>query len=213
MGCGSIDDNQPAQLISTVPAEGEYIDISGAIYLKFDKPVKDVLVDGFAARNGDDKSSAATWEIDVSILELWPPRLGLHPEKLVELDITFEDDAGRHREKVRVRRGAMPIDGEPLEIMGGTVANWAHDIDAELVSTIGIQLTFNENIKPGTVVLRPEDGAWLTWIVEWGRNSVTLYPPEGERLQNGTKYLLLIIDVKDEFDHKHNFTIRFATKE
>jgi hypothetical protein len=179
------------------------------IHLNFDKAVTDVRVNGFAAQN----THAGEWEIKVSILELWLPYLGWHPEKLVELNITFEDDAGRHREKLNVLRPAMSRDGQPLQIIGGTVSNWSHDIDAELVSTIGIQLTFDENIKPGTVVLRPEDGAWLTWIVEWGRNSVTLYPPDGESLQSGTAYILLIISVKNEFGGEGHFEIRFTTKE
>ena len=51
IGCGGIDDNQPAQLISTVPAEGEYIEIDGLIHLRFDKAVRHVGVNDFAARN------------------------------------------------------------------------------------------------------------------------------------------------------------------
>ncbi len=107
---------------------------------------------------------------------------------------------------------AFILDIAPLEITGGNVTNGAKDIDAELVSTHGIQITFTENIKAGTVVLRPEDGAPLNWIVEWERAWVTLYPPDGDRLQNGTDYILEIC-VKEDTGAEYYFDIRFATKE
>lgn len=213
IGCGSINDNQPARLISTVPAEGEVIEHDGLIHLHFDKVVTDVRVNGFAARKRDRKSSATAWEREIGILELWPPRFGFHPEKLVELNITFEDDAGRHHEKLNVFRPALHVDGEPFRITGGNVWNGAQDVDAELVSTTGIQITFSENIKAGTVVLRPKDEAWLNWIADWERDSVTLYPPDGESLQSGTAYILLIISVKNEFGGEGHFEIRFTTKD
>lgn len=213
IGCGSLDENPPALLISTVPAEGEYIEINGLIHLRFDKAVRHVGVNDFAARNRHGKLSTTVWEIEVNVLELWDDYFGWHPEKLVQLNITFEDGAGRHHEKINVRRPAMSIDGWPLKITGGNVWNGAKDIDAELLSSTGIEITFDaDNIQTGTVVLRPKKGSPLNWIAEWGRNSVTLYPRNGDRLQNGTEYIIELIGVKDGFG-EYDFEIRFATKE
>ena len=213
VGCGNINDNQPARLISTVPAEGEYIRHDGSIHLCFDKPVRHVGVNDYAALNRHGKLSTEAWEIEVNRLELWDNYFGFHPEKLVQLEITFEDDAGRHRVKLNVRRPGLHIDGWPLEIIGGTVTNGAKDIDPELVGSTGIQIAFDKNIAAGTVVLRPKDGSPLKWIAEWRVKSVTLYPPNGDRLQNGTEYILEIIGVKDAPGGEYNFEICFTTKE
>ena len=218
IGCGSLDENPPALLISTVPAEGEYIDYDGLIYLDFDKAVTDVRVNDYNARNKHGKPSAAGWEIEADRLDIWPSTVGWHPEKSVELSITFEDDAGRHHETLNVRKPALHVDGEPighpdpLVIIGGTVTNGAKDADPELLSTTGIQITFNDNIQGGTAVLRPKNGAPLNWIVKWERNSVWLFSPNGDRLQNGTEYIIELIGVKDGFG-EYDFEIRFATKE
>ena len=107
----------------------------------------------------------------------------------------------------------MHIDGKPLVITGGNVHEGAIDVDPELISTHGIEITFDESIRAGTVVLRPKDGAPLNWGVEWSRSSVALYPPDGDRLQNGTDYILEIIGVKDLGGVKYNFEIWFTTKE
>lgn len=87
------------------------------------------------------------------------------------------------------------------------------DIDSELVSTTGITITFDKSIKGSTVVLRPKDGAPLNWIVEWSNYSVTLSPPDGERLQNATDYILEIVGIEDATGTKYDFEIRFTTKE
>lgn len=213
IGCESIDENQPAQLISTVPAEDEYINSHDLIHLYFDKAVTDVRVNDVNARNRHGKPSAAAWEINASKLDIWPRGIGTHPEALVQLNITFEDDVGRHDKKLNVRRPALIATGNPLVMTGGNVHDGAKDIDPELLSTTGIQITFNQNIKAGDVVLRPKDGASLNWIVEWGHLSVTLSSLDGDRLQNGTEYILEIIGVKDERGNEYNFEIRFTTKE
>lgn len=100
---------------------------------------------------------------------------------------------------------------DPLDITGGNVTHGAKDADPELLNTDGIQITFDDNIKGGTVVLRPEDGAPLHWIDRWDRNSVWLFPPNGNRLQNGTEYIIELI-VNDGFG-EYDFEIRFTTKE
>ena len=100
---------------------------------------------------------------------------------------------------------------EPLEITGANVLDGAKDIDPELLNTAGIQITFDSNIKGGTVELKPEDGAPLNWIAEWGRNSVWLFPRNADRLQNGTEYIIELI-VNDGFG-EYDFEIRFTTKE
>ena len=212
IGCGSIDDNQPARLISTAPAEGRYINAYDLIHLCFDKAVTDVRVNGVAAQNRQLRLSAAAWEIKTNKLGIWPG-VGDHPEVLVELNITFEDDTGRHHEKLNVWRGAFIGYGEPPKITGGNVWNGAQDVDPELLNTVGIQITFNESVQASSVVLRPKDGAPLDWIAEWGRNLVTLYPPNGDRLQYGTEYILELIGVKDAAGNESNFEIHFTTKE
>ena len=215
-GCGGIDDNeddnQPARLISTVPADGEHVDLDGFIHLCFDKPVRHVAVNDYAARNRHGKLSNAAWEIPVNRLELYDKYIGFHPDKLVQLEITFEDDAGRHRVKLNVRRGALHTVGSPLVITGGNVHNGAKNVDPELHNTHGIQFSFSDNIEAGTVVLRPKDGSPLNWIAEWRRNLVTLYPPNGNRLQHGTEYILEIIGVRNGLN-EYNFEIRFTTKD
>ena len=220
IGCGSIDDDQPARLISTVPAEGEYIDYDGVIYLYFDKLVTGVEVNyagsndalGYSARNRHGKSSASAWEIEVSTLKMRPNAV-YHPEELVQIDITFKDDVGWHNERLKVRRPAIyPPPGRGLVITGDNVSHRPKGVDPELLHTTGIQITFNDNIQGGTAVLRPKDGSPLDWIVKWERNSVTLSPPNGDRLQNGTEYIIELIDVRDDFN-EYDFEIRFTTKE
>ena len=156
---------------------------------------------------------AAGWEIEVDRLDIWPSTVGWHPEKSVELSITFEDDARRHHETLNVQRHAMSIDGWPLVITGGTVTHGAKDVDPELLSSTGIQITFDKTIKGGTILLKLKDGSLLNWIAEWGRNSVTLSPPDGDRLQNRTDYTIEIAGVKDVTGTEFNFEIRFTTKE
>ena len=211
-GCGSIDDNQPARLISTAPAEGRYINAYDLIHLCFDKAVTDVRVNGVAAQNRQLRSSAAAWEIKTNKLGIWPG-VGNHPEVLVELNITFEDDTGRHHEKLNVWRGSFIGHGEPPKITGGNVWNGAQDVDPELHNTHGIQITFDESVQAGTVVLRPKDGAPLNWRVEWAGYNVNLYPSDGDRLQYGTEYILELIGVKDAAGNESNFEIRFTTKD
>lgn len=101
----------------------------------------------------------------------------------------------------------------PLAITGGNVRDGSKDIDSELVSATGIRITFDKPIKGGTVVLRPKDGAPLNWIAQWLVYSVTLSPPAGDRLKNGTEYMLEIIGVEDATGTKYNFEIRFSTKD
>ena len=215
-GCGGIDDNQPAQLISTVPAEGGLFYHFSVIHLRFDKAVTDVRVNGVAAQNRELKSPAAAWEIAANKLNIWPPNFARGPEVLaevlVELNITFEDDTGRHHTKLNVWRVTYIGHGEPPEITGGNVWNGAEDVDPELLNTHGIQITFNESVQAGTVVLRPEDGAPLNWRVEWEGFKVNLYPSNGDRLQYGTEYTLELIGVKDTAGNEANFEIRFTTK-
>lgn len=212
IACGDIDDDQPARLISTVPADGEHVDLDGVIHFCFDKPVRHVAVNDYAAQNRHGKLSTAAWEIPVNRLELYDKYPGFHPDKLVQLEITFEDDAGRHRVKLNIRRGALHVIGSSFVITGGNVHDGAKDVDPELHNTHGIQFTFSDNIEAGTVVLRPKDGSPLDWIAEWGRNLVTLYPPNGDRLQHGTEYILEIIGVRNGLN-EYNFEIRFTTKE
>ena len=221
IGCGSIDENPPARLISTVPAEGEYIDYDNFIFLYFDKLVTDVRlkvatdarVNHYSARNRHGKASAVAWEIAVSRLKIWPSAVGYHPEELVQIDITFKDDVGWHDESLNVRRPAIyPPPGRGLVIIGGTVTNGAKNIDSDLLNTAGIQITFDDNIKGGTAVLRPEDGAPLNWIAEWERDSLRLYPRNGDKLQNGTEYIIELIGVSDG-RNEYDFEIRFTTKE
>lgn len=223
IGCGGIDDDQPARLISTVPSEGEYIDYDGVIYLYFDKLVTNVGVNyagsndalGYSARNRHGKSSSAAWEIEVSTLKMRPNAVGYHPETLVQIDITFADDEGWHNERLKVRRPAIyPPPKRGLVIIGGTVTNGAKDIDPELLSTSGIQITFDaDNIQGRSAKLKPKDGAPLDWIAEWRGDSVWLYPRDGHRLQHGTEYILELIGVKDEVGNESDFEIRFTTKD
>ena len=213
IGCGSIDDNQPARLISTVPAENEPIEHDGLIRLYFDKVVTDVRVNGFAARHKYRQSAGTAWEIAVVRLQLWPNWAGgLQPEKSVQLNITFEDVTGRHHEKVNVLRPEIVINGEFPKIIEGTVWNGAKDVDSELVNTTGIQIKFNRPIKGDTILLKLKDGSLLNWIAEWSDSSVTLSPRDGDRLQNGTEYILEIIG-EDATGTKFDFEIRFTTKE
>jgi len=187
------------------------------IHLRFDKTVTDVRINGVAAENRQLKSSAATWEIATNKLAIWPPNFARHPEVLrevlVELNITFEDDTGRHHAKLNVWRVTFIGHGDPPKITGGNVTNGAEDVDLELLNTHGIQIAFDENIKTDTVVLRPKDGAPLDWIVEGEGFKVNLYPSDDDRLQYGTEYILELIGVKDAAGNEANFEIRFTTKE
>ena len=212
-GCGGIDDNQPAQLISTAPAEGGLFYHFSLIHLRFDKTVTDVRVNGVAARNRGDKSYAAAWEIAAGKLDIWPPGFDRRPKVLVELNIAFEDDTGRHHAKLNVWRDPYTGQRDLPKITGGNVTNRAEDVDPELLNTHGIQITFTENVQAGMVVLRPKDGAPLNWRVEWEGLKVHLYPSDGDRLQNGTEYILELIGVKDHVGNEADFEIRFTTKE
>ena len=217
IGCGGIDDNQPARLISTDPAEGGRFYHFSVIHLRFDKAVTDVRVNGAAAQNRQSKSSAVAWEIAANKLDIRPPGFGDHPEVLqellVELNITFEDDTGRHHAKLNVWRVTYIGHGEPPKITGGNVTNGAEDIDPKLLNdTDGILITFDEPVQAGTVVLRPKDGAPLNWRVEWEGSSVSLYPSNGDKLQYETEYIIELIGVKDVAGNKANFEIRFTTK-
>ena len=219
MGCGSMDENPPAQLISTVPAEGETIDTHGLIYFCFDKAVTDVRlkvatgfrVNHYSARNRHGKPSAAAWEIESNTLDIWPRGFGFHPGASVQIDITFEHDAERYHETLNVRTPDLYVNGEPLVILGDNVSHRPKGVDSELLNTVGIQIIFNDNLQGGTAVLRPKDGAPLNWIADWKRDSLRLYPRNGDRLQNGTEYIIELI-VNDGFG-EYDFEIRFTTKE
>ena len=100
---------------------------------------------------------------------------------------------------------------DPLDITGGNVTHGAKGIDPELLHTTGIQITFDSDIKGGTGVLRPKDGAPLDWIITWGHDSVLLFPPNGDRLQHGTEYVIELI-VNDWFTD-YDFEISFTTKD
>ena len=89
----------------------------------------------------------------------------------------------------------------------------AEDVDPDSVSTTGIRITFDKSIAPGTILLKLKDGSLLNWSAEWSTYSVTLSPPDGDRLQNGTDYTIEIIGVEDATGTKYNFEIRFSTKE
>ena len=131
----------------------------------------------------------------------------------MELNITFEDDTGRHHAKLNVWRVDFIGHGIPPEITGGNVTNGAEEVDPELLNTHGIQITFNETAQADSVVLRPKDGAPLNWRVEWEGSSVKLYLSNGDRLQHGTEYILELIGVKDAAGNESNFEIRFTTKD
>ena len=215
IGCGDIDENQPARLISTAPAEGEAIEHDSLIHLYFDKPVTGVGVNFHSARNKHGKPSAAAWEIEASLLKLWKlTSAGYQPEELVELNIAFKDDLGWHSETLNVRVPAIIVPTpDPPKIIGGNVTHGAEDVDPERLNTHGIQITFNEPLQASTVVLRPKDGAPLNWRVEWEDRKVHLYPSDGDRLQYGTEYILELIGVKDIAGNESDFEIRFTTKE
>ena len=109
-------------------------------------------------------------------------------------------------------RPILYVDLDVVKITGGTVTNGEKDVDAELLNATGITITFDENIKTGTVVLRPKDGAPLNWIVRWWSCSVTLYRRDPDRLQNGTEYILELY-IQDPTGTRSDFKIRFTTKD
>ena len=108
-------------------------------------------------------------------------------------------------------RPILYIEPDFVKITGGNVTHGEKGVDAELLNATGITITFDENIKTGTAVLRPQGGAPLNWIVQWGRCLVTLYRREPDRLQKGTAYVL-ILELQDPTGTSYAFKIEFSTK-
>ena len=202
--CYSAKEEEPALLLETKPPSGAALQPDDEITLVFDKPVKNVKVEGVGAAPVGSVPTKQ-WRVPAEQLDLY------YSDVVQEatLNVHFEHEGDTHKTLISF----IPLPKPELYITGGNVRDGSKDVDPELVSATGIRITFDKPIKGDTILLKLKDGSLLNWIAEWSVYSVTLSPPDGDRLQNGTDYMLEIIGVEDATGTKYNFEIRFTTKE
>lgn len=202
--CYSANEEEPALLLETKPPSGAALQPDDEITLVFDKPVKNVKVEGVSAAPVG-ALPTKEWRMAAKQLDL------VYSDVVQEATLMVHFDHGFNTHKTLM--SFIPLPRPELYITGGNVQDGAKDVDPELVSTNGIRITFDKTIKGGTILLKLKDGSLLNWIAEWSVYSVTLSPPDGDRLKNGTDYTIEIIGVEDATGTKYNFEIRFSTKE
>lgn len=202
--CYSAKEEEPALLLETKPPSGAALQPDDEITLVFDKPVKNVKVEGVSAAPVGSLPTTQ-WRVAAKQLDL------TYSDVVQEatLNVHFEHKSDTHKTLISF----IPLPRPELYITGGTVLDGVKDADPELVSTNGIRITFDKQIKGGTILLKSKDGSLLNWIAQWETHSVTLFPSSGDRLQHGTDYTIEIIGVEDATGTKYNFEIRFSTKE
>ena len=202
--CYSAKEEEPALLLETKPPSGAALQPDDEITLVFDKPVKNVKVEGVGAAPVGSVSTKQ-WRVPAEQLDL------VYSDVVQEVPLMVHFDHGFNTHKTLI--SFIPIPTPELYITEGTVLDGAKDIDPDQVSTTGIRITFDKSIAEGAILLKLKNGSLLNWIAEWSVYSVTLSPPNGDRLQNGTDYTIEIIGVEDATGTKYNFEIRFTTKE
>lgn len=202
--CYSANEEEPARLLATKPPNGAALQPDDEIILVFDKPVTNVKVEGV--------SSAPVGPLPTKQWRVAAKQLDLIYSDVVQeatLNVHFEHESSTHKTLISF----IPLPRPELYITGGNVVDRAKDVDPELLNTAGIVITFHKPIKGGTSLLKLKDGSLLNWIAQWRSYSVTLSPPNGDRLKNGTDYTIEIVGVMDATGTKYDFEIRFTTKE
>ena len=194
-------DPLPATTVKVTPAPGAVIPLNQQIWLYFDEPVTEVMVNG--------ASTSVTGIFDSKIASFWmvSPALG---EGLVMLNIEWTNRNGTTGSQ---RVGPYIVNAPdviPPLITNGTVADGETGVNPVLINASGLRYDFDEPIT-GTIILTDEAGADLNWIANVAGKTATLTPVAGQELVNETTYKIEI-DVQDGVGNPLQTTITFVTK-
>ena len=87
---------------------------------------------------------------------------------------------------------------EPIFVVESTLDPTGHkDVDPDQINRSGITFRFNQDVRPGTIEIKPEGGMSLNWSVTWESDSVTIIPQSDEdKLLSGANYVIKFADIE-----------------
>ena len=194
-------DPLPATTVKVTPAPGAVIPLNQQIWLYFDEPVTEVMVNG--------ASTSVTGIFDSKIASFWmvSPALG---EGLVMLNIEWTNRNGTTGSQAVGPYIIKNLDATAPSITRGTVANGQAGVNPALINASGLQYEFDE-VVTGSIKLTDEVGTDLNWSGSVAGQTATLTPIAGQEITNETTYKIEI-DIQDGAGNPLKVTITFVTK-
>ena len=178
------------------PPVGSWVQKGGEEFtLKFDQDVRAAAINGTSATG-----SGVFWKVWVSNLSYGS----------VPLTVKWTNQDGSVDTIEVGPYNVADIDFDPPEIMSGTVADGAADVDPASINAGGFRYDFNHHVT-GTIKLTDEAGADLNWIATVAGRTATLTAVAGQELVSETTYKIEI-NVRDGRDNSLQTTITFVTK-
>ena len=176
------------------------------VRLFFDCTPRSVTVNGMMARV---ENTTAVWEIQDWL-----------DEDDITLAVEWLNQDGSEGKGAVIHYQSIYAPVSAPWVVDSNVYPGDKDVDPDRVNRSGITFRFNEDVRPGTIEIRPEGGKPLNWIAEWWGEAVTITPPEEGKLLHGKRYVIEITGVtssatgvKEENVEILNFTLHFSTKE
>lgn len=207
-GCG---DNELAEvnfIRSDPPTDSIVPTVLARVELFFDGTPRSVTVEGVPAHV---ERTIATWEI---------------PDELdrgdVTLDVAWLNQDGSEGKGTVIHYRTALVSFEPIFVVESTLDPTGHkDVDPDQINRSGITFRFNQDVRPGTIEIRPEGGKSLNWSVTWESDSVTIIPQSDEdKLLSGKNYVIKFAaieadrpDIREGLRETFNVQTMFSTKE
>ena len=209
MGC-----SERAQLIKTEPRASDIDYFESELKLYFDKPVLTVRVNNVPAQPIYNPPTT-DWKMSLRQVEALWLRPGKNPAQEVCLFVSYTDESGIHEHDLCNWLPETIAEAPTPEIVESSVENGDIGVDPAQLNTNGITLRFSEDVA-GSIEIRNEAGTSLGWIARWSENkfgdSVTIFPPAGKELINGTSYVIQI-NLYDAGGSRLDEVITFTTKD
>ena len=169
-----------AELVKTIPASGEDAAELLPLVLYFDKEPLAVTVNGTAARI---QGNRALW--------CFPNPTEKLGDQLFHLEWTNPDGSPNVGAHIRLR--LVNADFPEPEIVTGSVANGAADVDPDPLNRGGIRFDFDQSVIGLKSKLVTEDGEDLGWEAVSDDQTVIFRPgANGKLLENGRRYIIQI---------------------
>ena len=145
------------------------------VMLSFDRPPASVNVNRTPARI---EGRVVTWQ---------PKDLVVGKPNRLEIGWKNPDDS--QGDGTTITLTAVMADIHPAHLTGGSITHGSMDVDPEPLNTASVTYEFDKGVV-GTAEIMHTDGTSLGWTAVWEGNRVMIVPGDGEKLLNGTTYVI-----------------------
>ena len=205
--------SESARLIETDPPASEIEYFQSELKFHFDKPVSTVKVNNVEAQPICSPPTR-DWQISLRQFDTIWLHPGTHPPAEVCFTVSYTDDTGSHEQDLCNWLPGAVVEFPITEMIESSVENGDIGVDPDLLNTNGITFRFSDDVA-GSFEIRKEGGTSLDWIAKWNKgnkgDSLTIIPSTGNKLVNGTTYVIEIY-FSDAAGNKLYETITFTTK-